>query len=142
MSIALDWIQEHCAATAVFVIATDSQSLCQALIGYCAEVKELRRHILQLESQILIQWIPGHKGIEGIELADEAAKSATTLDEDPTPITLGSARAEIEATIKEDLSSHERSAQVYSKLSKKREAAEVMTRADQVLLARIRSGHH
>ena len=34
MSIALDWIQEHCAATAVFVIATDSQSLCQALIGY------------------------------------------------------------------------------------------------------------
>ena len=80
-----------------------------------------------------MQWIPGHKGIEGNELADKAAKTATTLEEDPTPITLGSARAKIKDTIREDFSSHERSAQVYSKLNKQRDAAEVTTRADQVL---------
>ena len=58
------------------------------------------------------------------------------------PISLRSAREKIKAVIKEDLSSHARTSLVYSKYSKKREAAEVLTRADQVLLARIRSGHH
>ena len=44
-------------------------------------------------------------------------------------------------TVKDNINAHKRSARVYAKLSKKKEG-EVKSRADQVLLARIRSGHH
>ena len=88
-----------------------------------------------------IQWVPGHSGIAGNELADAAAKQATTLDDEPGPITYGSACARVKAGIRDDHSSHDRTARVYSKFSKQKEA-EVLTRSDQVLLARIRSGHH
>ena len=141
MHLALDWIEEHCKQGTRVAIATDSQSLCEALLGHGHEIKDLRSRILNIDSEIAIQWIPGHKGIEGNELADAAAKHATTLEEEQAAIPFGSACARIKAAIKDDISSHQRTARVYSKYSKRKET-EVKTRADQVLLARIRSGHH
>ena len=141
MEMALDWVEEHCSDTTMVVIATDSQSLCQALTGFGQEIRELRGRLLKMEPRVVVQWIPGHKGIAGNKLADAAAKEATALEDEPTAITFGSARAKVKATIKDDISTHDRTARVYSKLSQTREA-EVKSRADQVLLSRIRSGHH
>ena len=141
MQLGLEWIAENCTAQTKVVIATDSQSLCQALNGFDHEIRELRGRLIKTAARITVQWIPGHKGIAGNELADKVAKEATALETEPTPITFGSAKAKIKAEVKDDISTHERTARVYGKLSKQREA-EVKSRADQVLLARIRSGHH
>ena len=141
MHLALDWIEEHCTTESRVTVVTDSKSLCDALVGYGHDTKDLRRRLIEVPAEVTIQWVPGHSGIQGNEMADAAAKQATMLPQEPTPITLGSACAKIRATIKDDLSAHERSARVYAKFSLQKEA-EVRTREDQVLLGRIRSAHH
>ena len=141
MHVALDWIGDHCTEDTRVAIVTDSQSLCVALLGHGHEIKDLRRRIIETQAMLKIQWVPGHSGIVGNELADLAAKHATTLDEVPTEIPFGSACARIKSVIRDDHSSHARTARVYAKYSKQKEA-EVKTRNDQVLLGRIRTGHH
>ena len=80
-------------------VVTDSKSLCDALLGYGHETKDLRRRLIETVVDVSIQWVPGHSGIEGNKLADAAAKQATLLQQEPTDITLGSACARIRATI-------------------------------------------
>jgi ribonuclease HI len=140
MDVALDWIEEHCVESTRVAICTDSQSLCEALLGFGQEIAELRKKLLRVKADISIQWIPAHSNIAGNELADAAAKEATTLDADPTDITFKSVCAYIKASIKDE-HTHERSARVYAGYSKKKEE-EIKTRADQVLIGRIRAGHH
>ena len=86
----------------------------------------LRRRLLTSCAKVL-----GHRGVEGNE------KSATLLDEDPTEIPYVCARSLIKRSINDDISSHPSSEAVYSKFSSKK--AEIK---DQVILARIWSGHH
>ena len=140
MHLAVNWVVKNCTPDTSILIATDSQSLCESLAGFGHDIKELRSKLLSMPQQIAIQWIPGHKNIIGNEWADAAAKRATVLDEPPTPIPYNCARACIKAAIKDTID-HQRTARVYAKISKNKEA-KVRTRADQVLLARIRSGHH
>ena len=141
MDIALDWISEHCSPDTRVAIVTDSQSLCEALQGFGQDIKELRSKLTSIVADVTIQWVPGHSGIEGNELADAAAKLATTALEDPTPITYGSACAKIKATINDSLDGHERSAKVYASFSMQKES-QVRNRSDQVLLGQFRAGHH
>ena len=141
MHLALDWIDDNCLPEEVIAIVTDSKSLCDALHGYGSDTKMLRRRLLTSRAKVVVQWVPGHSGVEGNELADTAAKAATLLDEDPTEIPFGCAKSLIKRSINDDISSHARSEVVYSKLSAKKEA-EIKSREDQVLLARLRSGHH
>ncbi len=74
-------------------------------------------------------------------LADQAAKEATKIDEPPGLVSYGSACSLIKAIITDAQPTHERTKAVYSALSKEREKL-IGSRADQVLLARLRSGHH
>ena len=141
MDMALDWIEDHCSGSTRVAICTDSQSLCEALVGFGHEISSLRMKLLSAKADISIQWIPGHSNIAGNELADAAAKLATKLDTDPTEITFKSVCAYAKAAITDDTTTHTRSARVYASYSKKKEE-EIKSRADQVLLARIRSGHH
>ena len=141
MHMAVDWIDDHCITDTRVAIITDSQSLCESLLGFKQDIKELRRKLISTTADVHIQWVPGHSGIVGNELADEAAKFATTLPDDPTAMTYGSACSKIDATIRDSLDGHERSAKFYASISKQKES-EVRNRSDQVLLARIHSGHH
>ena len=87
------------------------------------------------------QWLPGHSDVEGNELADQAAKRATNGDDEPRPVTIRAIRAEICNLVPEHPPTHSRTIDVYSKWRMSAEK-EVVTRADQVYLARLRSGHH
>ena len=141
MSLAVEWIAEHCGASDKVVVCTDSQSLCTALGGASPEIDGLRLRLTTCSANMIVQWIPGHTDIPGNELADQAAKDACTLDEPPGAISFGCTRALIKANIKDAPTTHERTKAVYSEYKRKTDGA-VTSRADQVLLARIRSGHH
>ena len=75
----------------------------------------------------------------GNELADQAAKDASLLDDSSTPVTFKSVCAQINQLTKDPPPEHDLPRRVYAKLSQSKEGL-VKTRRDQVLLAKIRSG--
>ena len=140
MTLAVDWCNEYLAPAQNCLIATDSQSLCKALLGPSVEVHQLKTSLDQCIGNITIQWVPGHADIPGNELADAAAKEATTLEAEPRATTFNGIAPQIRANIKGKPIDHARTAEVYSNFSLSREQM-IKTRKDQVMLARIRSGH-
>merc|ERR1712025_503535 len=60
-------------------IITDSQSLCLALKGYDPGIAPIRARLDKCQATIGIQWVPGHCGIPGNEMADSAANQARII---------------------------------------------------------------
>ena len=96
-TMAVQWIRDNCSAEDSVLICTDSQYLCSALKGSSYILGELVDTIGQCVAKITFQWIPGHADIPGNDLADSAAKAATSLDEPQAPVSYGSACALIRA---------------------------------------------
>ena len=141
MHSAVSWCIEYQGPSSHTLIATDSQSLCHSLLGNSPVVDSLKRQLNLCAGRITIQWIPGHADIPGNELADAAAKEATTsIDSAPPPTSIRGIMPAINESVKDEPPSHQRTAAVYSHYSSKREH-QINNRADQTLLARIRSGH-
>ena len=140
MQTTANWISLNCDSEISIMVCTDSQSLCQALLSYNVETATIRGTLHDRTGKTTIQWIPGHSDVPGNELADQAAKEATELETDPRPVSYRSACTMIRSRI-EYPTNHQQLKKVYSHFSKQREQ-EVKTRADQVLLAQLRSGKH
>ena len=141
MHSAVSWCIEYQGPSSHTLIATDSQSLCHSLLGNSPVVDSLKRQLDLCAGRITIQWIPGHADIPGNELADAAAKEATTsIDSAPRPTSIRGIMPAINEIVKDEPPSHHRTAAVYSHYSSKRDH-QITNRADQTLLARIRSGH-
>ena len=121
-------------------MATDSQSLCHALNGHSPVVEYLKQQLDLCPGKITFQWIPGHVNIPGNELADTNAKSAASQETPPRGTTLRGSIPLIRDSIKDAPPSHPRCAAVYSEFNVTRER-QITARADQTMLARIRSGH-
>ena len=83
------------------MICTDSQSLATALEGDGPETSDLSLTLDSLRRPIKIQWIPGHMGIQGNELADRVANEACNLTDESKPITLKSAISTIKRSFKD-----------------------------------------
>ena len=96
-------------------------------------VKPSSHHILErspstipsISSSIFIQWIPGHSSIPDNDFRDKAAKEATIIATDTIPPI-----------------SHERVAAVYKHRRVSRDVKQINNRKDDVLIARLQSGHH
>ena len=146
LEMAIVWIQNHpeCVDQTI-AIFTDSQSLCMALLGSSPYLDQIRLNINTVNSDLIIQWIPGHCEIPGNELADSTAKSAARLPGPKhcrPPVSYGSSCAQISLCfLKDPPGTHERMIEVYGALSKERES-QIKTRRDQTLLAKLRSGHY
>ena len=137
---AVEWIEEHLSNSDSAAIFTDSQSICTALLGTSPALDDLRSKINNLRAHIIIQWIPGHSNIPGNELADLAAKSASTIQGENPGISYASICALIKEKSKDPPISHPIIKAVYSGISHKTECC-VTSREDQSLLAKLRSGH-
>ncbi len=126
MIMALGWIGENCREGGHVLILTDSKSLCSALIGQNTQVDHVRRTLNELSSivDITIQWVPGHCGVPGNELADIAAKEASELPgaDIPAPISFSTHRDLIERTVVDPPPSHQRTRDVYRSISLTRDA--------------------
>ena len=91
MKLALNWLadSDH---TGTVLICSDSQAFLRA-IGSCSESAFDLVSVL-VKPQLLrtiLQWLPGHCGIHGNELADQKTKEASGLDTVARPVSLPSA---------------------------------------------------
>ena len=96
-----------------------------------------------LSFSIFIQWIPGRSTILDNKLADKTVKEATTIATNTIfPISFSSSIQVINKTIRNNLPTHERVAQVYQHKKTSQDSKQIKYRKDDVLLGRLRSGHH
>ena len=83
MESALSWSStntNHSSISILFCI--DSNPLCEALILSHPRTFSIHNSINSLSTSIFFQWIPGHSSIPGNNLAEKAAKEATTIATD------------------------------------------------------------
>ena len=143
MESALSWTSTNANHPSISIFfCTDSKSLCQALISSNPRTFSIHNSINSISSSIFILWIRDHSAIPGNDLADKAAKEATTIATDTThPVSFSSSLQVINETIRNALPSHERAALIYQH-RKAWDAKHSNNRKDDVLLARPRSRHH
>ena len=129
----------------VALICTDSQSLCTALLGNDLQpFSKIHSTLAESKSIIHLQLIPGHSEVPGNEVPDARTKETTNnnVNLERPPILLEAASNTIKRFFKDPHPENERIRQVYSQLFHSRGAEQIKSRSDQVLLARLRSGHH
>ena len=143
LDLAIQWISDNCIPTSRPLIVTDSQSLCKAQSGHNPAISSLKSRLENCGATVGIQWVPGHCGIDGNEMADKAANEARTH---PTPSRSTSYKGIVPAikqAIKDPPCRPKYSfvAEAYSKLSSTKEK-QLSSKWDAVYMARLRSGHH
>ena len=142
MESALIWTStnvNHPSITILF--CTDSKSLCEALISSSLRTFSIHNSINSISSSIFIHWIPGHSAIPGNELANKVAKEATTIAT-KSSVSFSSSIQVFNEAIRDDPPTHERVARVYQHQKAFQDSKQIKNRKDDLLLARLRSGHH
>ena len=138
---AIEWVNGNATAHVTVLIVTDSQSLCIALSGQNNDLAVLQRLVDECSNPLTIQWVPGHAGIEGNELADHHAKQAAKLPGPSRPVSFSSAKSFVDRAIKEKLPTREVIATAYSNFFSAKEA-QITERDEQRCLSQMRSTHH
>ena len=159
VQLALHWLRET-PGTEAALICTDSRALVTALgtarVSDRVGVEIIRSLLSQSERRVFLQWVPGHCGLAGNELADRAAgevcgggvpDDVRSDDDCRCGVSLSSVKALVARVVSDPPPSHDRVRAVYrpppddwggslSLLSPSH-----LSRAEAVLLAQLRSGH-
>ena len=136
------------------VFYTDSLSTLQALESGKSENKamsELISNISQLMSNfnvdIVLQWIPGHSGVQGNESADSLAKTGASLPQPDAPVSMDTVKKMIRTNFKEEWlqgwinNGTGRALFENMNAPKKNDAINQLKRKDQTTIFRLRTTH-
>ena len=158
VQLALNWLSET-PGTEPALICTDSMALVTALESGRDSDRfgvEILRSLLQgSERHVYLQWVPGHCGLTGNELADRAADEAScrgasgdvTVDDDcRCSVSMSSVKALVARMVSDPPPSHDRVRAVYRPSSSDWGGSlslplPRLSRTESVLLAQLRSGH-
>ena len=141
LQLAKSWIEENAPANSKVLICTDSNALCKALENPdLGEIATMKRALEKLPADIHITWVPAHVNVPGNELADQAAKQATQLDAPTRGISFSAAKQLIRRNIVDPPIKHDQSRAIYQNYKLKNDEG-LKCRADQTLIAKIRTGH-
>ena len=162
VQLALDWLNESLGSEPA-LICTDSKALVSALDGARVSdrvgVEIIRSLLDRSERRVFIQWVPGHCGLAGNELADRAAGEAASVvgpsgddggDADcRCNVSMSSVKALVVRMLSDPPPSHDRVRAVYHRPPPDDWGGSLsllpsgprLSRAESVLLAQLRSGH-
>ena len=115
MEPALSWTSTNANHPSISLLfCTDRKSLCETLISSNRRTFSIHNSINSISSSIFIQWIPSHSAIPGNNLANKAAKEATTIATDTIlSVFLSSSIQAINETIRDALPTHQQVVLVY-----------------------------
>ena len=133
-------------------ICTDSQSALGRLKeGPAAQRDALadsiwwRLHELtDRRTRLTLQWVPGHAGLPGNELADGVARAAADLDQDRAPVDLQSARSRLRRHAHREWVEHVQPTRYFREVGPRRATPGErlgLSRRDSVETSRLRTGH-
>ena len=139
MESALSWTSTNANHPSISLLfCTDSKSFCEALISSNPQTFSIHNSMNSILSSIFIQWIPGHSAIPRNDLANKAAKEATTIATDTIlPVSFSSSIQVISETIRNTLPTHERIALVYQHRRVSYDGKQINNRKDEVLLVHL-----
>ena len=136
------------------VIFTDSLSTIQTLENLRDESKEISQityNIHQLmynyNTEVVLQWIPGHSGIQGNEAADKLAKQGAALPQPDNPVTYDTVKGMINSNIKEEWlnnwASNTTGRVLFTNMTRPnpRDPINKLPRGNQSTIFRLRTGH-
>ena len=146
--LAVRWLRDNGAAEDRFLICSDSRSALSALAGTVGKPHSLmvglRSELDRVPSLVDLQWIPGHCGLSGNELADAEAGRSARLDPGRAPpgapLSLESVRSAISSQIVDAQPDPVRRREVCQVYQGRKGSTQGLSRKEEVMLAQMRSG--
>ena len=136
------------------VFFTDSLSTLQSMESGKTDDRTISQMNYNLNSlisiynvEVVLQWIPGHSGVQGNESADSLAKTGASLPQPDVPVSMDTVKKMIKSNFKEEWlenwTNNNTGRALYNNMNapKKKDPINFLVRKDQTTIFRLRTTH-